>query len=150
MPPTTAPKSLQTVLAHCINGDGAKLNDFESTSNSSTDSENDSTGVHGPRPAASLPRTNNSMPVVEPTAPRTVRLLNLADGTAIQDVTSVVRGGLLVNIYFRARDNTISLSFLHSADAHAFYQYVQDNGLYIKNTKVVTFAGNWPPTYHAD
>ncbi|QLI71762.1 uncharacterized protein G6M90_00g088170 [Metarhizium brunneum] len=118
-------------------GDGTKINDSESASNSSTDSENDS--MDGDDAGALLAHTT-SKPVVEPTATRTVQLLNLAEGTTIADVTSIVRGGLIVNIYFRARDNMVALSFLHSSDAHAFYQYVQANGLYIKNTKVVPFG----------
>ncbi|EFY85603.1 hypothetical protein J3458_009011 [Metarhizium acridum] len=120
-------------------GDGTKFNGSESASNSSAASENDSMDDDDAPSGALLARTT-SQPIVEPTATRTVQLLNLPEGTTIADVTSIVRGGLLVNIYFRARDNMVALSFLHSSDAHAFYQYVQANGLYIKNTKVVPFG----------
>ncbi|KIE00375.1 RNA recognition motif containing protein, partial [Metarhizium majus ARSEF 297] len=120
-------------------GDGTKINGSESASNSSTDSENDSMDGDD-APSGALLGHTTSKPIVEPTATRTVQLLNLAEGTTIADVTSIVRGGLIVNIYFRARDNMVALSFLHSRDAHAFYQYVQANGLYIKNTKVVPFG----------
>ncbi|OAA44877.1 RNA recognition motif containing protein [Metarhizium rileyi] len=115
-------------------GDGTKFNASGSASNSSTTSDNDSLGADdGPSGALLAP---TSKPTVAPTATRTVQLLHLAEGTTIADVTTVVRGGLLVNIYSRARQNSVALSFLHSSDAHAFYHHVQANGLYIKNSKV--------------
>ncbi|TWU74779.1 hypothetical protein ED733_006075 [Metarhizium rileyi] len=114
--------------------DGTKFNASGSASNSSTTSDNDSLGADdGPSGALLAP---TSKPTVAPTATRTVQLLHLAEGTTIADVTTVVRGGLLVNIYSRARQNSVALSFLHSSDAHAFYHHVQANGLYIKNSKV--------------
>ncbi|KAG6017593.1 hypothetical protein E4U54_005840 [Claviceps lovelessii] len=67
---------------------------------------------------------------------RTVQLCNLSKNTTLADITSVVRGGFLVDIFLRTRDNTVALSFLHSRDAHAFYDYVQKNGLNINGTEV--------------
>ncbi|KAG6016748.1 hypothetical protein E4U43_003182 [Claviceps pusilla] len=67
---------------------------------------------------------------------RTVQLCNLPKHTTLADITSVVRGGFLVDIFLRTRDNTVALSFLHSRDAHAFYDYAQKNGLNINGTGV--------------
>ncbi|KAG6040458.1 hypothetical protein E4U41_000498 [Claviceps citrina] len=72
----------------------------------------------------------------ERVATRTVLLCNLPKGTTLADITSVVRGGFLLDIFLRTKDNTCSLSFLHAGDAQAFYDYVQMNGLDINGTEV--------------
>lgn len=72
----------------------------------------------------------------ERVATRTVQLCNLPQGTTLADITSVVRGGLLLDVFLRTRDNTVALSFLHSRDAQAFYDHVHNNGLHINGSKV--------------
>ncbi|VUC26492.1 unnamed protein product [Clonostachys rosea] len=67
---------------------------------------------------------------------RTICLLNLAEGTKHSDVASIVRGGQVLDIYLRYRDNTASVSFLHEADAEAFFSHVRKHDLYIKNKRV--------------
>ncbi|PNY29887.1 Negative regulator of differentiation 1 [Tolypocladium capitatum] len=69
-------------------------------------------------------------------ATRSIQLLNLTDGTTHADITSTVRGGMLIEIYLRARDNSAVISFLHGVDAQAFYEHARQNGLYIKNQRV--------------
>ncbi|KAK2594235.1 hypothetical protein QQS21_008077 [Conoideocrella luteorostrata] len=115
-------------------GGGSILHDPTSDGNSSEDFESDSTETE----KASLVQEHGlvSGPKYEKVATRTVQLLNLAPGTTFADITSVVRGGFLVDIFLRARDSTVALSFLYASDAQAFYQYVQLNGLQIKGTEV--------------
>lgn len=69
---------------------------------------------------------------------RTVLLTNLAEGTTHADITDAVRGGLLLDIFLRSRDRAVALSFLHAADARAFFDHVRKNDLYIKNKRVRT------------
>jgi hypothetical protein len=114
--------------------DETQLNESYFSSNSSENS-----GVDAPSANEgllnSIPR-----PMVEPVATRTVELLNLCKGTTMADITSVVRGGLLVNIYIRPGDNTAVLSFLHESDARTFYQHVRTDGLYVNNAKVTSLS----------
>ncbi|KAJ9131144.1 Negative regulator of differentiation 1 [Coniochaeta hoffmannii] len=68
---------------------------------------------------------------------RTVLLSNLAEGTTHADVTDAVRGGLLLDVFLRPHDRCVALSFLHAADARAFFDHVRKNDLYIKNKRVI-------------
>ncbi|OWT43101.1 hypothetical protein VFPPC_17723 [Pochonia chlamydosporia 170] len=115
--------------------DGTESDDLELVDDSSTDSEIEKSSTIDNQVPALF--NGSSTPAVRKNATRTVQLINLAEGTTLANITSVVKGGFLVNIYSRLRDNMASLSFLHSSDAHAFYSYVQANGLYINNKKVV-------------
>ncbi|POR37131.1 Negative regulator of differentiation 1 [Tolypocladium paradoxum] len=69
-------------------------------------------------------------------ATRSIQLLNLTDGTTHADITSTIRGGMLIEIYLKTRDNSSVISFLHGVDAQAFYEHARRNGLYIKNKRV--------------
>jgi hypothetical protein len=69
---------------------------------------------------------------------RTVLLSNLPEGTTHADITDAVRGGLLLDIFLRPHDRAVALSFLHAADARAFFDHVRKNDLYIKNKRVRT------------
>lgn len=120
--------------------DGTEIHDSESDGDSSAISLNGIPSIEGD-PSATF-SGNTPTTRFERVATRTVQLHNLAEGTTLSDITSVVRGGLIVDIYFRARDNVVALSFLNSSDAHAFYHHVQTNGLYIKYTKVRPFPMN--------
>lgn len=71
---------------------------------------------------------------------RTILLTNLAEGVTHADVTRVVRGGQLLDVYLRANDRTVAVSFLHAVDARAFFDHVKKNDLYIKNKRVRAFA----------
>ncbi|PHH61053.1 hypothetical protein CDD81_821 [Ophiocordyceps australis] len=73
---------------------------------------------------------------IERKATRTLILFNLPDGTTHADITSTLRGGLLLDIYIKNRDNTAVVSFLHGADARAFFDHVRHNGLHVKRQKV--------------
>ena len=67
---------------------------------------------------------------------RTVLLTGLADGTTHADLTSAVRGGLLLDIYLRSYERSAAISFLTSADAKKFYDHVRRHDLYIRNKRV--------------
>lgn len=73
---------------------------------------------------------------------RTIQLFNLAEGTTHADITSVVRGGMVLDIFLRAHERSATVSFLHSADAHAFLDHVRRHDLYLKN-KRVCLSNNW-------
>ncbi|KAG5943078.1 hypothetical protein E4U53_007111 [Claviceps sorghi] len=93
------------------------------------DSESDSPD---PQPFSSVDSEPN--PKFERHAARTVQLCNLPTDTTLAEITSVVRGGLLVDV--QKKKETASLSFLHPKDARAFYDYVQTNRLDINGSEV--------------
>ena len=70
---------------------------------------------------------------------RTILLTNLPEGVTHADVTRVVRGGQLLDVYLRANDRSVAISFLHAVDARAFFDHVKKNDLYIKNKRVSRF-----------
>lgn len=72
----------------------------------------------------------------EKNATRSIQLVNLPESTTYADITSVIRGGMLLDIHLKARDRIASLSFVHAADANAIFQHVRRNDLYIKNKRV--------------
>ncbi|UNI13543.1 hypothetical protein JDV02_000278 [Purpureocillium takamizusanense] len=73
---------------------------------------------------------------LEREATRSIMLVNLAERTKHADITSVVRGGMLLEVYMKPRENAAVLSFLHGVDAQAFYEHVRHYGLIIKKRRV--------------
>ncbi|KAH7313288.1 hypothetical protein B0I35DRAFT_434801 [Stachybotrys elegans] len=69
-------------------------------------------------------------------ARRTLQLTNLANGTTHQDVADAVRGGQVLDIYVRYRENMASISFYSGTDAQRFLSHAMQTGLYIKGKKV--------------
>ncbi|KFA63554.1 hypothetical protein S40285_00394 [Stachybotrys chlorohalonatus IBT 40285] len=69
-------------------------------------------------------------------AMRSLTLSNLRDGTTHADITAVVRGGQILDVYIRWKDRAASISFIHAADAHAFFNYARKTDVYIKNKRV--------------
>lgn len=67
---------------------------------------------------------------------RTIGLSNLAEGTTHLDVANMIRGGQVLDIYLRYRENTASVSFMHEADAKAYMNHVRQHDLYIKQKRV--------------
>lgn len=72
-------------------------------------------------------------------AMRSLTLSNLRDGTTHADITAVVRGGQILDVYIRWKDRAASISFIHAADAHAFFNYARKTDVYIKNKRVCIF-----------
>ncbi|RFN41783.1 negative regulator of differentiation 1 [Fusarium flagelliforme] len=75
---------------------------------------------------------------VESSAQRSVQLLNLIPGVTYGDIAAIVRGGPLLEIFLRARDNTATVSFVRESDAVAFFDHTQTHGLYFKDRKIHT------------
>lgn len=73
---------------------------------------------------------------VESAAQRSVQLLNLAPGVTHGEVATIVRGGPLLEIFVRAKDNSVTVSFVRETDAVAFLDYTRTCGLYFKDRKV--------------
>ncbi|KAI1413750.1 hypothetical protein F5Y13DRAFT_198533 [Hypoxylon sp. FL1857] len=70
-------------------------------------------------------------------AKRTLFLANVPLGVTFWDVTSVIRGGPLADVFLRNMNRYAIISFLSDEDAKAFFEYAEKNGLYIKNHKIV-------------
>ncbi|KAG9246609.1 hypothetical protein BJ878DRAFT_496388 [Calycina marina] len=69
-------------------------------------------------------------------AKRSILIQNLPEKTTIADITNVVRGGLVLDIYLRAHDRAASVSFLESVSAQGFFRHVKRHDLYIKGKRV--------------
>ncbi|KAI1149874.1 hypothetical protein F4825DRAFT_428864 [Nemania diffusa] len=67
---------------------------------------------------------------------RTIALCGLPSLTTLGDVTGVVRGGQLLDVYLRNAEHTASISFVQEEDAIRFYEYARKNDIYIKNKRV--------------
>lgn len=67
---------------------------------------------------------------------RTVMLYSLSPMTTHEDVTNVVRGGLLLEIYIRKADHVALVSFLREEDATQFYEHARRQDMYIKGKRV--------------
>jgi hypothetical protein len=67
---------------------------------------------------------------------RTVLIQNLPPGATHADVTEVVRGGVLLDVFLRTHDRACSVSFLHAADARYFFDHARKYDLYIKHKRV--------------
>ncbi|KAI1327822.1 hypothetical protein F5Y16DRAFT_370390 [Xylariaceae sp. FL0255] len=85
----------------------------------------------------SFHQPHNARPPIYPRiCNRTIALCGLPKGTTYEDVTSVVRGGLLVDIFVRYAEHMALVSFLREEDAVRFYEYVRKNDLYVKHKRV--------------
>ncbi|KAI0127925.1 hypothetical protein BJ170DRAFT_683747 [Xylariales sp. AK1849] len=67
---------------------------------------------------------------------RTIVLAGLADGTTHDDVTKVIRGGLVLEVYLKAAEHSVLVSFLREEDAMRFYEHSRKHDLYIKHKRV--------------
>ncbi|KAI6716342.1 hypothetical protein JHW43_001120 [Diplocarpon mali] len=67
---------------------------------------------------------------------RTILLSNLAEGTTHADITEAVRGGMLLDIFLRSNDRSVSISFLQEAAARDFFRFVKRHDLYIRGKRV--------------
>ncbi|ORY63537.1 uncharacterized protein BCR38DRAFT_410443 [Pseudomassariella vexata] len=67
---------------------------------------------------------------------RTVVLAGLPDSTTHLDVTKVVRGGLILEVYLRAAEHAALVSFLREEDAVRFFDHARKNDLYINHKRV--------------
>lgn len=75
-------------------------------------------------------------PSYERQCDRSLLFGSLAEGTTHLDVTEAIRGGQLLDIYMRANERMAAVSFVHAADAQAFFEHVRRHDLYIRNKRV--------------
>ncbi|RYP15212.1 hypothetical protein DL765_005851 [Monosporascus sp. GIB2] len=73
---------------------------------------------------------------------RTIALTGLPDQTTHKDVTNVVRGGMLLDIFLRVAEHVALVSFLREEDAVRFYNHARKNYIYIKNKRVLVRWGD--------
>ena len=83
---------------------------------------------------------------IERQAHRTIKLMNLSESTSHLDIVKAVRGGKLVDLYFRPHERFANVSFVHAADAQAFYNHVRKHDLYIRNKRVRAHPFRMPRT----
>ncbi|RFU33918.1 hypothetical protein B7463_g2442, partial [Scytalidium lignicola] len=83
-----------------------------------------------------FPRPTFSQQFYKNEAKRTVQLSNLPEGVTHADLTNVVRGGLLLDIFLRRNDHTASISFLEEQHAQDFFRHVKRHDLYIRGKRV--------------
>ncbi|KAI5863156.1 hypothetical protein GGS23DRAFT_55538 [Durotheca rogersii] len=69
---------------------------------------------------------------------RTILLWGLPEKTTYWDVTTIISGGVLVDIFLRATERLAYVSFLHEEDAVRFYEHTLVHNIYIKGKRVLT------------
>ncbi|OTA60385.1 hypothetical protein K449DRAFT_396316 [Hypoxylon sp. EC38] len=67
---------------------------------------------------------------------RSLLLVNVPHGVTHWDITSVVRGGRLVDVYVREANRTAIVSFLTEENAKAFFEHAQNNNIVINNEEI--------------
>ncbi|KAI0402648.1 hypothetical protein F4802DRAFT_599924 [Xylaria palmicola] len=78
----------------------------------------------------------NSRPLSARMCRRTILLCALPPFTTLGDVTGVVRGGQLLDIFLRSAEHIASVSFLREGDAVRFHEHSRKNDIYIRNKRV--------------
>ncbi len=102
--------------------------------------------LNNERSYASAGQTQNSQrPQYARMCRRTIAFSGLPDNTTHKDITVVVRGGMLLDIFLRAAEHVAMVSFLREEDAVCFYDYARKNDIYIKNKRVwqLVFCSCW-------
>ena len=67
---------------------------------------------------------------------RTILAKNLADRVSHKDITTIVRGGLVLDIFLRSNERSASISFVEASAARDFMNYVKKNDVYIHGKRV--------------
>ncbi|KAF4997842.1 hypothetical protein FGRMN_3590 [Fusarium graminum] len=116
---------------------GGRVNEAR-RENTSTQSSTLPMDHQTPRENQNNNRQPDSNRWLERSAQRSIQLLHLPPGVSYGDVSSVVRGGPLLEIFLRWRENSATVSFVREADAVAFLEHSRAHGLYIKDRKIHT------------
>jgi hypothetical protein len=69
-------------------------------------------------------------------AKRTIQITNLPESTTHNDITNIIRGGMLLDIFLRSNDRTVAVSFVDEHEANGFFRHAKRNDLYIKGKRV--------------
>lgn len=67
---------------------------------------------------------------------RTIFLGGIPDGTSLEDLCDVIRGGALESVRILKEKNTAFISFLDSEAAHKFHEHCNTRGLFIRGQPV--------------
>ncbi|KAL8804824.1 MAG: hypothetical protein Q9182_002318 [Xanthomendoza sp. 2 TL-2023] len=67
---------------------------------------------------------------------RTLLLQNLPDQVCHQDIVSIVRGGLLLDVYLRPVDRSASISFVDGSAAQDFLAHTKRNDMYLRGRRL--------------
>ncbi|GFP59305.1 negative regulator of differentiation 1 [Trichoderma asperellum] len=98
-------------------------------------------GVDDEHEASSEP-PDRAMSIPKPDFPRapeqlrSVRLINLPEGTTYSDIAGVIRGGLVYEFYITTGAATATVTFVEAASAEVYFAHVRNNGLFLKNKKI--------------
>ncbi|KAI1859968.1 uncharacterized protein JN550_011779 [Neoarthrinium moseri] len=84
----------------------------------------------------SQPQRSSNKPYYARMCKRTITLAGIPEGTTYEDITNVVRGGMLLEIYIKAHEHSALVSFLLEKDAVRFYEYSRENDLYINHKRI--------------
>jgi hypothetical protein len=76
---------------------------------------------------------------------RSIRLINLPEGTTYSDIAGLIRGGLLYEFYITHGAATATITFVEATSAEAYFVHVRNNGLYLKNKRVSISSSQFPP-----
>jgi hypothetical protein len=122
-------------------GGGGGHHDHSSWADATGDAENDDMSFDGASPAsgvvgATYTKPQANRPQFDRDSTRTVLLMNLPEGTTHADITSAVRGGMLLDVFIRTNERSAAVSFLHAVEARRFFDYVRKHDMYIKNKRV--------------
>ncbi|KAM0259437.1 hypothetical protein ACHAQJ_003331 [Trichoderma viride] len=67
---------------------------------------------------------------------RAVRLVGIPDGATYADVAAIIRGGLVYEFYITHIRSTATITFVEVAAAKAYFNYVQNKGIYVNNKRL--------------
>lgn len=67
---------------------------------------------------------------------RSLVFTGLSSATTLLDITTVVRGGAILNVFITTSGTTAHVSFVKSLAAHAFHQHAKRQDIYIKDKLV--------------
>ncbi|KAL3425724.1 hypothetical protein PVAG01_02515 [Phlyctema vagabunda] len=84
-------------------------------------------------PTAFQPHTG---PYYEKNCKRTVLLSKLPSAVTHAEIVDAVRGGMIIDLYLRSKDRTVSISFLEAIHARNFFRHVKRNDLYLGGKRI--------------
>ena len=73
---------------------------------------------------------------------RTLLLKGLSDRATHKDITNVVRGGAVLDLYLRAYDRTANVSFVEGSAAQAFMAHARRKDIYMHGKRVGRHKGS--------
>ncbi|KAL2012702.1 hypothetical protein VTN00DRAFT_227 [Thermoascus crustaceus] len=80
--------------------------------------------------------SSSEKPFAVCTEQRTIAIRGLSERTTHHDITEVVRGGALLEIFLRTRDRMASVSFVEGSAAQEFLNYAKRRDVYILGKRV--------------